>query len=72
VSDHVPAEVFEAALARRDIIGQAKGILMHRFTIGADRAFDLLVDMSQHENRKLAEVAADLVAGFQAMHRVDA
>jgi hypothetical protein len=45
------------ALASRDLIGQAKGILMERFGIDDRRAFDLLVRSSQDTNMKLAEVA---------------
>ena len=49
-------------LESRDIIGQAKGMLMARERIDADRAFDRLKEMSQHQNRKLRDIAADLVA----------
>ncbi|GAA2482190.1 GAF and ANTAR domain-containing protein [Terrabacter carboxydivorans] len=48
------------ALARRDLIGQAKGILMERFTITADQAFNVLVRVSRDQNRKLFDVAEDL------------
>lgn len=46
-----------AAIASRDVIGQAKGILMHRDGITADDAFTMLVRASQHTNIKLVEVA---------------
>jgi GAF domain-containing protein len=49
-----------AALETRDLIGQAKGILMERFKIDKRRAFDLLVTASQHSHRKLYEVADEL------------
>jgi GAF domain-containing protein len=49
------------ALATREVIGQAQGILMERERITADQAFDVLRRASQHLNRKLREVAADLV-----------
>jgi GAF domain-containing protein len=45
------------ALANRDIIGQAKGILMERHRITADEAFKLLSEQSQRVNLKLADVA---------------
>lgn len=45
------------ALETRDIIGQAKGILMEGFKIGDGYAFDLLVTVSQHTHRKLSEIA---------------
>ena len=50
------------AINSRDTIGQAKGILMERFHVTGDQAFTLLVKASQRENRKLAEMAAELVA----------
>lgn len=50
-----------AALASREIIGQAQGILMERERVAADEAFDILRRASQHLNRKLKEVAQDLV-----------
>ena len=49
------------ALGNRDIIGQAKGVLMERHRITADAAFGALSRVSQAENRKLAEVARRLV-----------
>ena len=48
------------ALASRDVIGQAKGILMHRRGISADEAFDQLRRTSQDMNVKLADLAATL------------
>src|SRR3954447_17234156 len=49
-----------SALVNRDIIGQAKGILMERFKITADQAFTVLAKVSQDTNRKLSAVAEDL------------
>jgi len=51
-----------AALAHRDIIGEAKGIVMERFHLDAPRAFALLTRLSQTENIKLREIATQLVA----------
>jgi ANTAR domain len=45
-----------------DLIGQAKGILMERYNINADRAFAVLVPVSQHNNRKLRDVAEELIS----------
>ncbi|GAA3465334.1 GAF and ANTAR domain-containing protein [Saccharothrix longispora] len=45
----------------RDLIGQAKGILMERHKLTGDRAFNLLVRASQHTNTKLTDVAQHLV-----------
>jgi hypothetical protein len=44
-----------SALASRDHIGQAKGILMERFKIAEDDAFVLLVAMSHRTHRKLSQ-----------------
>jgi GAF domain-containing protein len=52
---------FQSALASRDIIGQAKGMLMERFDIDAVAAFDLLARLSQQTNSKLSAVAEQLV-----------
>ena len=46
------------ALQNRDLIGQAKGILMHAHSLTADAAFLRLAQRSQHTNTKLVEVAA--------------
>jgi hypothetical protein len=52
---------FRSALASRDVIGQAKGILMERFGTDADSAFDLLKRLSQASNTPLTEVVDRLV-----------
>jgi hypothetical protein len=49
------------ALLSRDVIGQAKGILMERFDVGPDQAFAMLVESSQLTNMKLVDVATWLV-----------
>ena len=51
----------ERALLNRDVIGQAKGILMHRHGVRADEAFALLRAHSQNTNRKLLAVAERVV-----------
>ena len=55
----------EAQLAKaidsRDLIGQAKGILMERYNISGERAFLVLTRISQDTNRKLHDIAAELV-----------
>ena len=55
------AENLHAALASRETIGEAIGILMERERITADHAFDILRRASQHLNVKLREVAEKLV-----------
>ena len=49
------------AVASRQLIGQAQGILMERHRITADAAFGLLVQVSQSRNTKLRDVAEALV-----------
>jgi GAF domain-containing protein len=56
------SDQLQFALESRAVIEQAKGILMGRENIGADRAFEVLVRASQRENRKLREIASDIVA----------
>ena len=50
------------ALHSRHIVGQAQGILMHRFGFDADTGFAVLRRASQHSNVKLREVAGTIVA----------
>jgi ANTAR domain/GAF domain len=50
------------ALRRRDVIGQAKGIIIERFTLPEDAAFAMLVRSSQDTNLKLHAVAEWLVS----------
>jgi transcriptional regulator with GAF, ATPase, and Fis domain len=54
-------EQMEEALESRDVIGQAKGILMAREGVSADDAFGMLRRASQRLNVKLRVVAADMV-----------
>ena len=51
----------QGAFGRRAVIEQAKGILMARHSISADVAFARLRDHSQHNGRKLSDVAAAVV-----------
>ena len=55
----------QRALESRAVIDQAKGILMSRHGISGDAAFDLLSKQSQLANRKLRDIAADLVDEVQ-------
>jgi GAF domain-containing protein len=55
------ADNLRIAMASRATIEQAKGILMARGGITADQAFEMLVRASQRENRKLRDVATELV-----------
>ena len=47
----------KTALESRDVIGQAKGVLMERHRITADEAYGLLREQSQQTNTKVVELA---------------
>jgi GAF domain-containing protein len=49
-----------AGMSSRDVIGQAKGILMERYKLTADQAFGVLTRVSQELNRKLVDIAGEL------------
>ncbi len=51
----------QGAFGRRAAIEQAKGILMARHAIDAEKAFEMLRDHSQHNGRKLIDVAEAIV-----------
>lgn len=50
-------EQMQKALQSRDVIGQAKGILMAQQDVSADEAFDILRRASQRMNIKVRELA---------------
>ncbi|MFI5735284.1 GAF and ANTAR domain-containing protein [Kribbella sp. NPDC051587] len=50
-----------AAVDARKLVGQAMGILMERFDVDGDRAFAILKRYSQDNNRKLRDVAQELI-----------
>lgn len=50
----------KVAIASRDLIGQAKGILMERHKLTAQQAFRILSQASQATNRRLSDVAEEL------------
>ena len=52
------------ALAGRDRIAQAKGMLMMRFSMPEDDAWRLLIQSSQHTNRRVRDIASVLVNHF--------
>jgi AmiR/NasT family two-component response regulator len=49
------------ALESRELIGQAKGVLMERERCSPDEAFAILKQVSQRTNRKLRQVAQDVL-----------
>jgi GAF domain-containing protein len=54
-------EHLREALESRDVIGQAKGILMARRGCTPDAAFEALRKVSQHRNIKLRQIAEQVV-----------
>ena len=61
ISDARRTDNLRRAIENRDLIGQAKGILMERHRVTADQAFAVLSTASQRTNRKLVEIAESLV-----------
>jgi AmiR/NasT family two-component response regulator len=57
----------QGAFGRRAIIEQAKGILMARHATDSDTAFKMLRDHSQHNGRKLADVAAAIIESHRLL-----
>ncbi|MEV7211816.1 ANTAR domain-containing protein [Kitasatospora cineracea] len=55
-------EGLRTAMRTRAVIEQAKGVLVGRLGCTPEQAFEQLVGRSQAENRKLAQLAADLLA----------
>jgi len=55
------ADHLQTALESRAVIDQAKGILMERYKLTADQAFQVLARHSMQSNRKLRTVADELV-----------
>ncbi len=53
-------EQFRSAVASRDLIGQAKGMIMERFDLDAIAAFGLMRTLSQEMNVPVTEVARRL------------
>jgi hypothetical protein len=49
------------ALARRQLIGVATGLLAQRFSISPDRAWSLLVRLSQNGHVKVRDIAEALI-----------
>jgi GAF domain-containing protein len=60
---------FRSALASRDMIGQAKGVIMERFNLDAVEAFDLLARLSQQSNTKLIDIARALIDSEHPLKR---
>jgi GAF domain-containing protein len=59
-------EQFSRALASRDTIGQAKGMIMERYGVDAVQAFEVLRKLSQDSNVPLVDVAKELITKAQS------
>jgi len=55
------SEQLQSALTTRDRIGQAKGIIMERYGVDDVRAFEMLRQLSQDSNTRLADVAQRVI-----------
>jgi GAF domain-containing protein len=69
------AENMRKAMETRSVIEQAKGILMAQQHCSSTQAFDVLTKQSQRTNRKLRDIASDIVANAEqgsAAERPDA
>lgn len=62
------ADQLEEALVSRAVIDQAKGVLMAQRRCSADEAFEILRTASQRHNRKLRDLARDLVEAIHNGH----
>jgi AmiR/NasT family two-component response regulator len=60
----------EGAFGRRAIIERAKGVLMERLRIDDESAFDMLRQDARRNNRKLVDIAGELLAGDIELPRV--
>ncbi|WP_312030505.1 GAF and ANTAR domain-containing protein [Actinomycetospora sp. TBRC 11914] len=63
------ARHLQAAVDARDVVGQAKGILMERFTVHGDEAFQMLVTSSNATELTLVDVASWLVGEAEDRRR---
>lgn len=58
---HERIDQLTEALQSREVIAQAKGIIMAKESCDAEEAFAVLRRISQHTHRKLRDVAAEIV-----------
>jgi hypothetical protein len=65
---HSITNELQVIVPQREIIEQAKGMLMVTYQISADAAFGILRWRSQEHNVKLATIAERLVADLPALH----
>ncbi|ROR93024.1 GAF and ANTAR domain-containing protein [Nocardioides aurantiacus] len=61
ISSADAVEGLTTAMASRHLIGVAQGILMHRYDLGLEQAFEVLRRYSSHQNLKLRDLARTVV-----------
>ena len=61
IAEEQQTESLRIGALNRTIIGQAQGILMERYKVDADQAFNVMRRVSQDNNTKLIRVADELV-----------
>ncbi|MDY6997329.1 MAG: GAF and ANTAR domain-containing protein [Actinomycetota bacterium] len=60
LADALRTEQLRRAMASRDVIGQAKGVLMERHRITSEEAFEMLKQVSRQVDRKVVDIAESL------------
>jgi GAF domain-containing protein len=55
------AEQLESAVSTRDRIGQAKGMIMERYSVDDVQAFEMLRRLSQESNTRLIDIARQVI-----------
>jgi transcriptional regulator with GAF, ATPase, and Fis domain len=71
VAEHDRAENLQAALHNNRLTGIAVGILMMRYALSEQAAFDLLRVTSQHERRKLRHIVAEIIGAQNQVGRTE-
>ncbi|MDF9279284.1 GAF and ANTAR domain-containing protein [Arthrobacter sp. EH-1B-1] len=71
-ADYQKLDQYKQAMDTRDLIGQAKGILMERFKINDQQAFVILTKASSLTNTKLRDVAVHLAHTGEILAEVNA
>lgn len=64
----ISEEDLQALLARRQVIGEAQGIVMERYNLTSETAHALLSRLSQENNLKLHDLAVHVVRTRQLPH----
>jgi transcriptional regulator with GAF, ATPase, and Fis domain len=68
----IVTEQLQSALNSRILIEQAKGFLTHSLAMGVDEAFAVLRSYARANNRRLTDVANDVVEGRLTLPRAEA